>query len=736
MGKEYFAHSVEGKTTEHWQSLDAHLQSVAEHAATFAAVFGAKDWARLAGLFHDYGKCTEKFQQRLENDAIKAEHSIQGAKALKDTYGEVGDLLAYLVAGHHAGLPDWSGAAGSLFTRLQNSHKAPQVADSPAVLAHCKPPTAFPPNVSTSFGVTFFLRMLFSCLVDADFLDTEHFLQSEKSSARQGWASLDSLAERFFPKLQEMVDNAPGSHVNRVRARVLNDCLAKAPDEPGLFTLSVPTGGGKTLSSLAFAIKHAQAHGHSRIIYVIPYMSIIEQNAAVFRTFLDPENRGDAVLEHHSSFNFAEYDKEVTPSREKLASENWDAPVVATTAVQFFESLFAAKPSRCRKLHNIANSVIILDEAQMLPQPFLRPCLEAIRQLTTAYNVTFVLCTATQPALQRRENFPGLDIDHGREMMRAPDELHKQLKRVNVELAGKLSDEELAKRIAEHEQVLCIVNTRKHAKKIYKHLAARAGHVFHLSANMCPAHRSSVIAHIKTRLLEGLPCRVVSTSLIEAGVDVDFPCVYRAIAGLDAIAQAAGRCDREGDLTAKAGAPAGKVIVFEPEDGLPQGHFTITANIASEVMGLPEFNDPMAPAAIEKYFRLLFWSAGDELDKKDILALLHSTGRDTKYKFRTAAELFSIIEDGQKSIIIPWDKEAQRLISSLPYVEHPGPILRSLQRYIVQTPPRDFNELARIKALSEPMEGVYALQGDNIYTEDMGLQLAEEAFGGCVGHFI
>lgn len=739
-----YAHSSPVLPREQWQDLFKHLDAVADMAARFAEPFGGQDWARAAGLLHDVGKCQPKFQEYLIRTAQESyrgksgvDHSTAGALLVDREKTPLKRILAYCLAGHHGGLPDGTGNGGSTLTyRLGKSlpECAASVLDAqPAIPAGL--PFTLSRDKRFGFQAAFFTRMVFSCLVDADFLDTEAFMDQGRGSSRQGWAALSDLAARFFPKLEAMVKEARrerDSEVNRIRREVLEQCLQAAELPPGLFSLTVPTGGGKTLSSLAFALRHAERHDKRRVIYVIPYMSIIEQNAAVFRDFLDPDGRGDAVLEHHSSFDFkkGQEDEEEDPAAEraKLASENWDAPVIATTAVQFFESLFATRTSRCRKLHNIANSVIILDEAQMLPRDLLLPCLEAIRELALNYKATIVLCTATQPAIKIRDDFKD-GLDGVREIVKDPAGLHKALKRVRVEQAGTLTDEELADRLAGHEQALCVVNTRGHARRLYEVLQDKLGGkggLFHLSANMCPEHRSRKIKEIKKALAEKRPCRVVSTQLVEAGVDVDFPVVYRAAAGIDSIAQAAGRCDREGRLTAKLGHPGGLVIVFTPEDGVPPGHFRITADKGAEVQGLHA--DPLAPEAVEHYFRLLFWQAGEDLDKKAILTLLSETAQCGDFPFREVARLFQLIADGQQPVIVPQDDEAERLADSLAYAEHAGGILRRLQRHTVQVCPRVLSGLIAGGAVEMVADRYAVLRNKDIYKPDLGLCPEDPAY--------
>lgn len=681
----YYAHSKEDPQTKQllpqqdWQSLEEHLHEVAKRAAAFASAFQMEDYGRAAGLLHDLGKATADFQKRLAGSSQRVDHSTAGAQKAIECYGKAfGRILAYVICGHHGGLPDAVSetAAAGLDDRLSRNLTLPEYC--PELPSELQWKTM---DRSSFQGVqlTLLIRMLFSSLVDADFLDTERFMDPERSSLRRAYPTMNELMERFQHTLDGLLDKPQDSVVNRSRRGVLLDCLEAATQDIGLFTLSVPTGGGKTLSSLAFALKHARQHGLQRIIYAIPYTSIIEQNARVLREVLGE----DAVLEHHSNLLYKDDEDEAL--RQRLAIENWEAPVIATTNVQLFESLFAAKPSRCRKLHNLANSVIILDEAQMLPDDLLLPSLAMLKVLSSDFNASIVFCTATQPAFQPA----WLDHVQPHEIVSNPQKLYRDLRRVDVEFIGHISDDALATRLAAQKQVLCIVNTRGHARQLFDRLSHEEG-VFHLSALMCPQHRSQVIEEIRAYLKADERCLVISTQLIEAGVDLDFPIVYREISGSDSIAQAAGRCNREGKRT------RGQVYVFEPEGSLPPGWFQRVAQYGRETLSaFPD--DALGLDAIASFFNKRYSLEGiSQLDSKGILRMCNepSLVKSLSFPFRRMEDAFRFIEEKTMPIIIPFDEEARELLKQAEYATFPASYARALQRYSVGIYPYEVQELA------------------------------------------
>lgn len=707
----FYAHSIPGLDPARWHLLKDHLVATAQLAAGFGAAFGAEEFSRAAGLLHDIGKYSEAMQQRLHGAAIAVDHSTAGAQEAVRLYGDAfGRMLAYVIAGHHAGLPDFGSVAdeGSLAARLikpvpdYSAYREEIGALVPA--AFSGKPRITPNAQALGFSLQFFVRMLFSSLVDADFLDTETALAPEQAAARRGAASMDELQQRLERHLQAF-GNADPTPVNRLRADISEACRSAATQPPGLYTLTVPTGGGKTLSSLRFALHHAVANDLRRVIYVIPFTSIIEQNAAVFRQAVGYEN----VLEHHSNFSFpAEDDESLDDYRLRLAQENWDAPIIVTTSVQFFEALFSHKPGRCRKLHNIARSVVILDEAQMIPTSYLKPCLWALHELVTNYHVTVVLCTATQPAIDRlmpTEARP-------RELAPEPRRLYEAFRRVRVHWLGDMDDDTLARALVERHQALCIVNTRGHAAELYERL--RGSGTYHLSARMYPAHRSQKLAQIRSALESGEPCRVVATQLIEAGVDVDFPVVYRALAGVDSIAQAAGRCNREGRLS------AGDVFVFRPEPRhMPRGWFQRTAAVTGMV--LRDHDDLLSLDAVDAYFRLLYEFEGENLDQHGIIERFNEGARRLAFPFREVGEVFRLIDSPLAPVVIPRDEKCVELLAQ---ARLQGPTLRlsrGLQPYVVQVYLHELSALMRLGAV-EVVAGQYTVLRDlSLYDEEVGL---------------
>ena len=716
---EYYAHSKKGQPVKDWQKLNEHLQNVANLAAIFAADFASDAWARNAAWLHDLGKATQAFQSYLmqcnnlddseyDTDGSMSNHASAGAALSMEKFGISGRILAYIIAGHHAGLPDWYSCDGGnavLEIRLrEGQHNLGYIrnyADSilPNII-HPQPPMF----ARTPENVHLWVRMIFSCLADADFLDTEAFMQPEQATQRSAFKLLPELKSLFDVHMSKLADSAQKTQVNDIRQEVLASCRNAAIHAPGLFSLTVPTGGGKTLSGMAFALDHAVQHGKKRIIYVIPYTSIIEQTAAILRNIFGDNQ----VIEHHSNLDSA---KETQHSR--LAAENWDAPIIVTTNVQFFESLYAAKSSRCRKLHNLVNSVVILDEAQLLPPELLTPCVAVMNQLTRHYGVTMVLATATQPSL------PGLDIPT--EIIPQNLKLYKRLKRTQInmpDMTAKTDWADIAERLKQHSQVLCIVNTRRDCHDLFELMPEGT---IHLSALMCGRHRSAVIRLIHRRLKKKMQLRVISTQLVEAGVDIDFPVVYRALAGLDSIAQGAGRCNREGKLNADG--KLGQVHVFIPPKAAPRGLLLKGENTTRELVSISDFN-PDYPQEYTRYFNL-FYSKVNDTGSQFYDWLVKDANPSLHFQFRTAAANFKLIKDQNQPVIVRYNG-SETWINQVRVIGPTRENMRRLQRYTVNLPVYMVEKMKSDGMLEEIYEGILAQAMPNLYNKKIGLDVFRE----------
>lgn len=764
--KSFYAHSLAARPTTDWEPLEHHLRDVAELASDFATAFKASDWGDLLGWWHDVGKYSAEFQAylafengfeaHLEQYVGRVDHSTAGAQHAVVNQAHEGRLLAYCIAGHHAGLADQLSGSGcsGLSDRLQK--QIPNFSDAPGeILAPRKlsnPALSFQHGCQkrASFQLSFFTRMLFSCLVDADFLATEAFMSPDRSVQRP--TNMPTLIEMRTTLDQHLISlNTSGQTVvGKARSEVLYACRKTAVEKQGLFSLTVPTGGGKTLSSLAFALKHTEVNGMSRVIYAIPFTSIIEQTASVFRNVFRKLPNG-AVLEHHSSID---PDHETVTSR--MASENWDAPLVVTTNVQLFESLFAAKTSRCRKLHRICNSVIILDEAQSIPVELLEPTLAVIRELVADYGCTVVLCTATQPAILKREGFD-IGLEGAMEIVPQPEQLYETMKRVTVRNIGPQSDEEIVEYLAGHSQSLCIVNTRPHASRLYQALCLTGGlspscpvddssnslipdqdsnGLFHLSTFMCGQHRQDTLQEIRNRLRDNQSCQVISTQLIEAGVDVDFPVVFRALTGIDSIAQAAGRCNREGKQQ------RGDVVVFEPTDIKLKGYLRSVADSTAELIAGQNTDnlDLLDLGIVQQYFQLHYQKhrggntfKDDGWDKRDVMSCFPRPMNQMHFNFRRAAERFRWIEDMSEVVFVPYQEGTQlierlREISSDPrHTAELRSLLRRLQRYSIGLYTNIFSSLVGTDI--EILESGYAvLVNTTCYDKNVGFCIENQGF--------
>lgn len=733
MTKTFYAHSAPNLDQSDWQTLPDHLNAVGELAGRFAAPFGSTVLAQTAGKLHDLGKYTEAFQKRLSGGP-KVDHATWGARVACERYKSLGRLMAYGIAGHHAGLANGRdpGTRTTLDGRLEA--ELPELssdylrdlalpADGSALLPHPRKSNPVRPQ----FQLCVLTRMIFSCVVDGDYLDTERFYARTTSTTSTTSKALarDTVRPTLI-ELRERLDQHLAkfrirNEVDRTRSEILKHARSHAADAVGLFSLTVPTGGAKTLTSLAFALDHAIEHDLDRVIFVIPFTSIVEQNAAVFREAFG--DLGDAaVLEHHSAFVPTSGANAEAADKLRVVMDNWDAPVIVTTSVQFFESLFASRPAQCRKLHNIAGSVVILDEAQALPLKLLRPCVAMLDELALNYRTSVVLCTATQPALNAPDFEGGFkDV---RELAPNPKQLYETLARVQVQTAGTLDDAALARRMRDHDRVLCIVNNRRHAQALYTAIADHPG-ARHLSTLMYPKHRTRVLNGIRQLLKDVEPCRVVSTSLIEAGVDIDFPHVMRAEAGLDSIAQAAGRCNRNGTRSRDESI----VEIFAPanDDWAPPRELQVLAAKAREVMRTGH-RDPLSIAAIEAYFKAVYWQKGkEELDKHNLFDTIEADGL-RGFQFETIDRLFQMIDDVQLPVIIAIEEEPIELLRSLECASTCGAIARKLQPYLIQIPRDAHRELAACGAIQPVCPQRYDMQfmqlvATDLYNEHYGLLL-------------
>jgi CRISPR-associated endonuclease/helicase Cas3 len=736
----YYAHSVSGRPEGEWEPLARHLAEVEDGARIRGRRFGAATLAGLAGLVHDLGKYSPDFQARLRDPTKRADHSTAGAvwaERLSPTWGR---MLAHVVAGHHAGLKDdLFSPAGRIETKRESLAPVERAAqaDGLELPTSVSGPTGMRVMKSElGFQIAFLTRMIFSCLIDAD-----------RTAAAAFDAHGDALREGNQPsivaleaELHEWTGRraVESSQLNTLRDNVFRAAVAKATEAQGIFTLTVPTGGGKTLTSLAFALAHARENKLDRIIVVIPFTSIIEQTAKVYREALGA--LGTAVLEHHSAFEMGNEAKwaegHVGPDRLRLAMERWDSPIVVTTAVQFFESLFSDRPSRCRKLHSLARSVIVVDEAQTMPLPLLRPCVAALSELARNYGTSVVLCTATQPALEEAPTAGGRGFCGG---FRTPCELAPDvpalfaaLRRVTVRDIGMQDDVALAARIAASPQALCIVNQRAHARALFQAIRDQPG-ARHLSTCMHSVHRTRVLAEIRAELKEGRACRVISTSLIEAGVDVDFPLVLRASAGLDQIAQAAGRCNRE----FKHSPEESEVLVFTAAKYHAIQSLTAHAEAGVEMLRL-HGDDPFAPPAMRAFFDMLYWKKGQsELDKYGVLDICAARKGDMNFPFESIAAAMRFIDDVMVPVIVPKEQasagEVEGLVRDLRFAKRVGRIARLLGRYTVGIPRSVRTEMisqriAEVIRRDEFDDQFVVLHNLDLYTPEMGLDWRDITF--------
>jgi CRISPR-associated endonuclease/helicase Cas3 len=691
------------------QTLLAHLQGVAGLAAEFAAAFGSREQGFVAGLWHDLGKYRPEFQRRLAGEPIQAEHSGIGAAWASGYAQSSAAALAFVIAGHHTGLTSPCGssvhsAPRPLSERL-NTNKPRlagltfpdevRLASAPELPAFCARRPQTPGELRR---LELWIRFLFSALTDADYLDTEKAVQPARACVRLPDAAPGSLVPlietAIAKKGAELTEEARLTAVNRARQDLSEACRTAADWPPGFFSLFAPTGSGKTLASMRFALRHAATHGLGRVIVVLPYTSIIEQNAEAYRAALGAGH----VIEHHSNYDPPEHAEEIAEPW-RLACENWDAPIIVTTTVQFFESLFSNRTSRCRKLHRIARSVVILDEVQSLPPEFLAPTTEALGELVRNYNCSVLLSTATPPALERRPSLP-VGIENIRPIVADPAALAERLERVHYHWptpgGAAMSWEELTGALAGTPRALAILHLRKDARELAGLVREHrpVDPLFHLSALMCPAHRSAVLDQVRTTLRGGGPCRLVATQLVEAGVDLDFPVVYRALGGLDSMVQAAGRCNREGRPE------PGDVFIFRAPTGAPRGTPRRGLEIMEQLLASGAVTGTPSPEACLEYFRRFYFAS--DLDARGLQK------SRAALDYPKVAHDYRLIEDEcTESVVVPYG-EAPPLVAK---TRNGGgrDALRRLQRYQVSVYRPEFDRLLHAGALDEIVPGLHAL---------------------------
>lgn len=715
----YFSHSPQGNQ-KNWEPLKEHAENVAKKTAEFAKEFNFEDLGELAGLFHDLGKYQMSFQKKLRGIKNDVEHSFCGAKEIlklldsKDNKNPINafnrEILAYVIAGHHSGLPDCgtetdNSFMASLYAKV--NRKSEDYSTYKKEISYSIPNRRwvrdfnFYDNKEKPFAYSILTRMLFSALVDSDSLETEKFYTG--IDRNYNFSNFEELKTKLDEVLKTFKTPLKGS-INEKRNEIQKFCLEKAKNEKGLFSLTVPTGGGKTLSSMVFAINHLLLRGQKRIIYVIPYTAIIEQTANVFKKIFGENN----VIEHHSNFTYEDIESDDTPLF--LATENWDAPIILTTNVQFFESLFSNKRGSCRKVHNISNSVIILDEAQMLPITLLKPCLQTIDILTRNFGCTALLMSATNP-----NYLPYMCKDAKiMEINKNYKEHYEYFKRVDVQYIKTKSDEELINSMDKQSQILIVVNSRKHARILYDKIDFDCDK-YHLSTLMFPKHRREVIDKIKIKLASGEPCVVVSTQLIECGIDLNFKTVYRSLAGIDSIVQAGGRCNREGKRSSST------VYVFESLNDPQKGDIPIYKNLARSICEKPFDGDIFSLESINNYFSNLLQYKDKETDSKQILEFFN-LGKSPFYlqfDFAKCSETFKYIDSANKyGIVVAINEEVRQIINQIK--KGYGDLnlaFRKLNQYTVMVYPWEYNKLVKESKLEmlNSNERLSILRDDSLY---------------------
>ena len=699
------------------QSVIDHLTNTANTAASFAQAFGAEKLAFQCGLYHDVGMYSNEFQDYIINgDSCKhVDHSTAGAILIAENRGRLAQ--AFCIAGHHTGLPDYGSPADKPLASTLCGRLKRNIPVYENYLQDLEKPLDVPvPRISIEnrFGFMFFIRMLFSSLVDAGFLDAERF-ETNGINSRGGFEDINVIADRFLERLTHKEFNLGSNEINQKRKEILENCLSQGNGKQGIYTLTVPIGGGKTCSSTAFAMRHCQIHHLKRIIYVIPYMSVIDQTSCVLRELVNCDDV-DNVIEHHSGLDYNDEDERMRKAR--LATENWDAPIIITSNVQFFESLFACRTSRCRKLHNISQSVVIFDEAQMIPKDFMKPIIKAIVELTKNYGCTCLLTSATQPPWRELfSRYKGYKVDCQEISTNIPL-LYKAFERTSQEFIGEVTGKEIADRLSTYERIVCVVTTKRKAKEIFDELPKDDGN-FYLSTNLCSIHRKRIIREIKERLHSRKVCRVVSTSVISVGVDLDFPVGFVEVTALDSILQASGLVNRGGEERKEDS----MVYIFSMPD---ESSFMKQEKDITENLIKIRNKDIFSSDAMEEYYNLLFYVNGKNLDTYNI------DGLSERMAFREIANKFKLINEPTTSIVILYSDIVNFAVAQLKQGTRSRRLLRMIAPYIVnvrtqnyRNHPSDFDRLRSVGALEILDEGLAILREDKYYDEVQGLMIPE-----------
>lgn len=737
----FYAHSKNGCSCSEWEPLygpDSHSERIVKWLTSFSPTFSSDIEEKVApylsimGKVHDMGKASSAFQKYLKDSADgkliqSVNHKTAGAKWAMDHCGQMGKLMAYALYGHHSGLP----RGVSLFEVIRDYSCPPEVLEAlpkidkspyvhPGLAVGCET------KQEIAYQLMMAVRMLHSCLIDADWLATEEFCTPETSELRMGAhrANISELSGKLETYLSNRESKSNGK-IAELRREIHHACYASAQKMPSVFRLNVPTGGGKTLSSLSFALAHARHYGLSRVIYVIPYTSIIEQTAEVFREVLGAEN----VVEHHCNI-----DAENDSDENRMAVENWDAPVIVTTAVQFFESLFASGNKQCRKIHNVGRSVVIFDEAQCLPSDLLSPCIYAMKALHRLCGCSLVLCTATQPAFEFREKLfeIGWRPEELISLIGEPMErkLAQEMKRVQVEELGRMTKVELLEHFSANgcSSALFIVNLTRQASELFE-LFSKSGYedVYHLSARMCAAHRSDVLNRVKEKLTQGKPIILVATRVVEAGVDISFPVVYRDACGLDSLAQAAGRCNRNGETV------VGQVYSYtDSESKIPAQMDELRDSIYASgdvIEPMPDC-DAFHHERIKRYFQLFYSKRKIATNKWDKRAIGEKVGSCANmlevWDFPEIASNFKLISNGQRAVIVCYGNDFETLRNRLMYLDRLGILpsrqdYRLLQQYAVNVYDAEWLRMCPFMERVHSKADVWMLCSSEYYNQDTGL---------------